>query len=85
MDDIPNLPFCNAVLRELERCSPAIIDAAHVTTEDIEYEGLLIPKGAALITNTWTINHDERRFADPYKFNVRKDTLPIFDVCVPQY
>lgn len=36
----------------------------------MEYEGISIPKGAALITNTWTINHDERNFVDPHVFDV---------------
>lgn len=72
MEDLPNLPYCTALLRELERCNPAFIDAAHVCTEDIEYKGFIIPKGAAMITNSWTINHDEKRFVVPGKFDVSR-------------
>jgi len=46
LEDRPNLPYIEAVYRELIRWKvPAPIGLAHVSTQDDYYEGYYIPKG----------------------------------------
>lgn len=46
LEDRPNLPYLEAVYRELIRWKvPAPIGLAHVSTQDDYYEGYYIPKG----------------------------------------
>ena len=53
-DDIPNLPYINAVAREALRWQNALpISFPHQTSEDIIYDGYFIPSGTLLIPGTW--------------------------------
>jgi cytochrome P450 len=57
MDDRPNLPYVNALMKEVMRWHPvAPLAVPHMTTEDDEYCGYLIPKGAVLIANVWSVS-----------------------------
>ncbi|EFZ04438.2 cytochrome P450 [Metarhizium robertsii] len=68
--DEKNLPYCRAIIKEVERCyNPFWLGTPHVVSEDFVYKGQLIPKDTVLVLNTWTIHHDERRFPEPQKFN----------------
>lgn len=40
----------------------------HLTTRDITYENMIIPKGAYLHLNAWAIQHDPVRHANPDDF-----------------
>lgn len=41
----------------------------HAVTEDDYYKGYLIPKGAGVMNNVWSINMDPDRSPDPRKFD----------------
>jgi len=52
--DRPNMPYLEAVLQETARCGLVFpLSLAHVSTEDDEYNGYLIPKGSIVTSNIW--------------------------------
>lgn len=68
-DDLANLPYINACLKEILRLCPAppwIL--RHFTDHDIMYKGYVIPKGTAIVGNTAAIHFDPVRYPDPFHF-----------------
>jgi cytochrome P450 len=54
--DRANLPYVDAVVKESYRWHPiAPMGLAHVSTADDTYEGYLIPKGALVMPNIWSV------------------------------
>ncbi|KAF8553325.1 cytochrome P450 [Imleria badia] len=69
IDDRPSLPFIDAIFRETLRYSPvAPLSIPHAAVDDDVYGGFHIPKGAILLTNLWSMAHDESRFPNPHAF-----------------
>ncbi|KAF9527979.1 cytochrome P450 [Crepidotus variabilis] len=68
-DDFDALPYNGAIVKEVLRWGPVVpLGLFHSASEDVLYEGHLIPKGATLIpniwqeyrfTSIWAITHDE--------------------------
>jgi cytochrome P450 len=55
-DDRDNLPYINAIVKEILRWHPvAPMGVPHVSTEDDLYDGYLIPKGALVLPNIWYV------------------------------
>ena len=53
-EDRENLPYIEAVLKEIQRWSPAVpLGVPHVTTEDDIFQSYRIPKGAIILPNIW--------------------------------
>ncbi|KAF9558962.1 cytochrome P450 [Agrocybe pediades] len=68
-DDLPQLPYIQAVVKELLRWRPvAPLGVPHSTTEDDWYEGYLIPKGTIIFANIWSMNRDPEYFPDYSEF-----------------
>ncbi|KAF8486347.1 cytochrome P450 [Russula ochroleuca] len=68
-EDRPRLPFVDAICKEVFRWKPvAPIGFPHASTEDDVYEGLFIPKGTVVISNTWAILHDPVKYPEPDVF-----------------
>ncbi|KAE8348663.1 cytochrome P450 [Aspergillus coremiiformis] len=67
--DRDNLPYVNAVVKEVLRWHPATpIAVPHASSEDDIYRGYLIPKGATLVPNIWGFTHDPTLYHDPAEF-----------------
>ncbi|KAF8545559.1 cytochrome P450, partial [Imleria badia] len=77
--DRPSLPYVDAILRELYRYSPIVpLALPRTVVEDDVYSGFRIPKGKSLntgvftgtvvLTNLWSMAHDESKYLDPDKF-----------------
>ncbi|KIJ70502.1 hypothetical protein HYDPIDRAFT_78129 [Hydnomerulius pinastri MD-312] len=62
------LRYINAMALELSRWFCVAPLAAHATTEDISYEGYLIPKGSHIYPNTWATLRDPKIYSDPQEF-----------------
>lgn len=82
VDDEANLPYCHAIVKEIERChNPFWLGTPHVTSEDFTYQGRFIPQGTVCVLNTWTMHHDPERYPDPMAFKVSfvlpKGVLPL--------
>nr|BAL05141.1 cytochrome P450 [Phanerodontia chrysosporium] len=69
-EDEKDLPFIRAIIKEVLRVHAPFWNATpHSSTEDFVYNGMYIPKGAAVILNCFTLHHNEARYPDPYTFN----------------
>ena len=54
MEDFPSLPYIEAVTMETLRLFPVLpLAVPHASIEDDEYNGYFIPKGTAVMGNTW--------------------------------
>ncbi|KAI9457273.1 cytochrome P450 [Boletus coccyginus] len=69
MEDRDALPYVNALCKELFRWNVLIPLPLHATTEDIIYEGYLIPKGTCLLGNIWSILSNPEIYPDPDVFD----------------
>ncbi|KAI0570369.1 cytochrome P450 [Pyrenophora tritici-repentis] len=70
LEDKVNMPYCRAIIKEVERChNPFWLGTPHAASKDVVYKDLLIPAGSVLVLNTWTMHHDPVRWPDPLTFN----------------
>ncbi|CAG7923811.1 unnamed protein product [Penicillium olsonii] len=70
VDDEKNLPYCHAIIKEVERVhNPFWLGTPHVATDDFVYKGQYIPKDTVVVLNTWTMHNDSTRHSNPEKFN----------------
>ena len=68
-DDASNLPYVNALIKEVLRWRPVTpMGVPHSPIEDDEYLGYHIPKGATIVENQWAINTNDENFQDPFEF-----------------
>jgi cytochrome P450 len=68
-EDRPRLPYIDALVKESLRWRPvAPTGIAHATTQEDEYRGYRIPKGAIIVANAWAMLHDEKVYSNPYEF-----------------
>ncbi|CAM1502372.1 Fc.00g043560.m01.CDS01 [Cosmosporella sp. VM-42] len=68
-EDQASLPYVNAILKEVLRWRPVSAGGIpHAVTQDDEYMGYHIPKGATVIGNHWGIHLDDTVYRDPYEF-----------------
>ncbi|KAE8353225.1 cytochrome P450 [Aspergillus coremiiformis] len=67
--DRDNLPYINAMVKELLRWHPVVpANMPHVSTHDDMCHGYFIPKGSIIIANIWGFTHDPDMFPDPMAF-----------------
>ncbi|KAL0061369.1 hypothetical protein AAF712_011827 [Marasmius tenuissimus] len=70
IEDGNDLPYIQAMIKEIERChNPFWLCTPHAGTEDFTYRGYYIPKGTALVLNTYAMHHDPQRYPEPFRFN----------------
>ncbi|KAG9097144.1 hypothetical protein FS749_006970 [Ceratobasidium sp. UAMH 11750] len=70
MEDAPNLPYLDRLIREVFRWQPAApLAIPHACYEDDQYRGYRIPKGTPVIGNVWAITRDESVYPEPEVFN----------------
>ncbi|KAF7543860.1 hypothetical protein G7Z17_g10399 [Cylindrodendrum hubeiense] len=84
MDDQDRLQYVRMCMKETLRWMPTTILGAvpHAVTQDDIYNGCLIPKGAGVLNNVWSIHMDEDRHPEPRRFNperYRSDILSLGD------
>ncbi|KAK7061235.1 cytochrome P450 [Favolaschia claudopus] len=71
------LPYCEAVVREIFRWRPITpVAIAHALNVDDVYEGYLIPKGTIILPNIWAMVHDETMYPDPDTFKPERFLNP---------
>ena len=68
-EDVRNLPFVRACVKEMLRINPILSPGIrHYAEEDVVYQGHVIPKGTVLLANTAFLHFDPQRFKDPFEF-----------------
>lgn len=69
-EDEELMPYIGAICKEIVRWRVSFpLGVARSNLYDDVYEGQFIPKGSAILWNTWAIAHDPETFPDPYSFN----------------
>ncbi|KAF9235572.1 cytochrome P450 [Melanogaster broomeanus] len=69
IEDRASLPYVDAILRETLRFHPvAPLSVPHGVVNDDVYEGFYIPKGAVVLTNLWSMAHDESKYPNSHEF-----------------
>ncbi|KAJ3839896.1 cytochrome P450 [Lentinula raphanica] len=70
LDDVPRLPYMQAIIKETHRMRPvAPLAIPHMNREPEVYNGYIIPEGSTIFVNTWGIYHDPDLYEDPETFN----------------
>ncbi|MBA4188568.1 MAG: cytochrome P450 [Planctomycetaceae bacterium] len=68
-DDLPNLPYTDAVLTESMRVYPAVYLIGREATKDLELGGYRVRKGYTVFMSQWVMHRDPRYFGpDPEVF-----------------
>ncbi|KAK5445145.1 hypothetical protein LTS15_010236 [Exophiala xenobiotica] len=70
IDDYNQLPYIRCCIKESLRWMPTVIlGVPHAALKDDIYNGYVIPKGATVVNNVWSIHMDPNRSPDPRRFN----------------
>jgi cytochrome P450 len=67
-DDLPNLPYTDAVLTEAMRVYPPVYLIGREATIDRELGGYRVPRGTTVFMSQWVSHRDPRWFPDPEEF-----------------
>jgi cytochrome P450 len=68
-EDTAQMPYLLAFIKEVHRWRPVLPGGVpHAVTEDDEYMGYHIPKGATIIGGHWAISMDEELYPNPDEF-----------------
>ncbi|CAE6376736.1 unnamed protein product [Rhizoctonia solani] len=68
-DDFPELPYVQAIIKEVHRWRPAApLAVPHATIDEISYRGYRIPAGSVVFANNWGMLHDPEVFERPEEF-----------------
>jgi cytochrome P450 len=68
-DDLPNLPYTDAVITEAMRVYPPVYLIGREATRDLELGGYRVPKGTTIFMCQWVSHRDPRYFGpDPEAF-----------------
>ncbi|KAF2204080.1 cytochrome P450 CYP2 subfamily [Delitschia confertaspora ATCC 74209] len=69
MEDMRDLPYIRACVKEILRMNPILAPGIrHFAEEDVRYKDYVIPKGTVLIANTAFLHYDPSRFENPFEF-----------------
>lgn len=67
-DDVQQLSYANAVIKESLRCYPVAWITRRVALEDVEIGGYRLPKGTPVYLSPWILHHDARWYDAPDTF-----------------
>ncbi|KAF8314229.1 cytochrome P450 [Clavulina sp. PMI_390] len=70
IDDLSDLPYIDAVVKEVLRWQPVgPISVPRRTRKDDLYGDYLIPQGTIVVQNNWAISRDDRVYSNPDSFD----------------
>ncbi|KAF8308942.1 cytochrome P450, partial [Clavulina sp. PMI_390] len=76
-DDYKELPYLEAVIKELLRWRPtAPISIPHILVQDDEYQGCIIPKDSIIVPNIWAMAMDTKIYDRPEEFDPDRFMVP---------
>ncbi|ESK85920.1 cytochrome [Moniliophthora roreri MCA 2997] len=65
LSDIKDLPYIQALIKEVHRFYPVSPIIPRATLADEEYRGFVLPKGTTILVNIYGIYHDPQHFNNP--------------------
>ncbi|XP_054845014.1 cytochrome P450 2D14-like [Eublepharis macularius] len=69
MEDLPNMPYTNAVIHEIQRCADIVVFAfPYITRHDVEVGKFVIPKGTVVFNHLSSVLKDETMWEKPHQF-----------------
>ncbi|PQQ16280.1 cytochrome P450 78A5-like [Prunus yedoensis var. nudiflora] len=68
--DLPNLPYLQAIVKEVLRMHPPgpLLSWARLAVHDVHVDKVFIPAGTTAMVNMWAITHDPSIWKDPSEF-----------------
>ncbi|XP_059656679.1 cytochrome P450 78A5-like [Cornus florida] len=68
--DIPNLPYLQAIVKEVLRLHPPgpLLSWARLAVHDVHVDKFFVPAGTTAMVNMWAITHDPSIWKDPWIF-----------------
>lgn len=66
--DVPNLPYLNAVIKEIMRMHPAAPIAYRKSTKETKIDGYTIPANTTVAVNLYSTGRDPKYWVDPNEF-----------------
>lgn len=68
--DIPNLPYLQAIVKEVLRLHPPgpLLSWARLAVHDVHVDKTLVPAGTTAMVNMWAISHDSTIWEEPLTF-----------------
>ena len=87
-DDVPQLAYCNAVIKEALRYYPVAWVTRRVALEAVSLGGYQIAKGTSIYLSPWIVHRDPRWYAEPEAFKPErwlkdKSELPKREAYIP--
>lgn len=76
IDDLPRLPYTNAVISEAMRLYPPVWAMGRHLLEDRDVAGYRLPAGSTLVFSQWVMHRDERWWPRPEHFDPTRWTQP---------
>ncbi|MED6153266.1 hypothetical protein PIB30_100236 [Stylosanthes scabra] len=68
--NIPNLPYLQAIVKEVLRLHPPgpLLSWARLAVHDVHVDKVFVPAGTTAMVNMWAISHDSAIWEDPWAF-----------------
>ena len=82
--DLDRLSYTGNIVTESMRLYPPADLLGREAIADCVVGGISVPKGTNLFMSQWVMHHDERYFAEPWKFNPDRWT-PEFEKSLPRF
>uniref|UniRef100_A0A7N0SW96 Cytochrome P450 n=1 Tax=Kalanchoe fedtschenkoi TaxID=63787 RepID=A0A7N0SW96_KALFE len=80
-EDMPNLPYLDAILKETFRLHPAsAFLPPHLSTEDTQIKHYHFPKGTIALVNVWSMGRNPAVWDSPEEFRPERFLNKAFDV-----
>lgn len=66
--DGPNLPYIQAIVKEIFRLHPPVPTVARISTEECKIHNYTLPARTLLFVNSWSIGRDPKYWENPLEF-----------------